>query len=152
MSKYYPYAIIIVVTAVTTMWLSPTRVKTVEVEKIVEKIVEVEREREDTVIDRETNIIERPDGTREIEIIEREETVTDRERLVEEDRTTEEVKTKETIRKAPQWLISAQVNPMDLPDTAAILTVQRRILGPVFAGASVHTHLDEFYLAVSFQF
>lgn len=148
--KYYPYALTIVVTTAITAWLMPTRVKTVEVEKIVERTVEVEKETENKVVDREINIKEGKDGTKDIKIIERERTVTDREKNIETDREKETVKKKDTTRPQKNWLLSTQINPMDLSDTAAI-SLQRRIIGPIFAGASTDTDLN-IRLMISFEF
>ncbi len=134
--------------------------KTVEVEKVVERIVVQEIEKkvyvrgEDRDVVREIVVVKRPDGTEETRTTE-----TDRTRIVEastqesvvdivsEKKSTSEsqIDTLKITDNTKQWHASVGigggarfVGPV-VPQLAFSLQVERRLFGPLFMGANVTT-------------
>jgi hypothetical protein len=147
--------------------LAPSKVQIVEKEKIVEvekKIyVKDETKKENKDKKKRTVIIRitKPDGTIEerTEIVEEDNSIIaiDTKEKSEEKKKTEKEKLKEKIvkNKKPDWMISALAssNMKDIkslqPDYG--ISVQRRILGPVYLGAFGITN-KQVGLSVGFQF
>lgn len=133
--------------------------KVIEKEKVVEKIVEVEVEK-GTVrrnVETETVIIERPDGTKETIIRERDRSLEETERTARRDTDKEASKSKETTRSKKAWIATALVGVerdglrFGLTPSQSTFVLQRRILGELYVGPYA-TLGGDFGLGVSMRF
>lgn len=109
-------------------YLQPAKVEV----KVEERVKEVEVVKHDvrTVI-RE---IERPDGTKEKETIIEDKTEEER------NRESEKETSKIVTNNKPQWKVGGQLTPKQgIAGPLYGLSVERRVLGPVFAGAFANT-------------
>lgn len=106
-------------------YVAPTKVKIEE--KVVTRVVK------DTV----TRIVERPDGTKETVIKEKDRTETDKEKKTEKSKPED------------QWIFTALVEASSIDN--AIFNAQRRILGPAYVGVWVSTK-GAFGLSVGLRF
>lgn len=144
--KYLPYIIILAIGGAFGFYYAPEKVKTkieykekiVEIEK--EKIVEVNKRRTSTHI----IMTEYPDGKKVTETFIIDESIelieVEKEKIVYKDKVI--VKEKEINKKKADWLVKASMQVLPYDSTIYTLDVNRRILGPIFLGASVNTKLD----------
>lgn len=109
-----------------TYWFGPKRVKVVEREKVVEKVVEVVRKNVRTV----RVVTEKPTGEKVTREVTEDRSESESARRTETDKT----RTMEKTPLARDWLVGGSYG---LTDRSASLTVQRRILGGLYVGGYV---------------
>lgn len=122
-------------------YTAPT--KTVEKVVTVERLVEVEKRDVRTVVKE----IKRPDGTFEKETRTVDLTVTEQSK----DKRQESEKIVEAIK--PQWRVGGGAGMADFRGTVVYAgQIERRVLGPVFAGVQAIPQLKYYGVSVSLEF
>lgn len=122
-------------------YTAPTKI----VEKVVtiEKVVEVENKNVRTIIKEVT----RPDGTVEKETNITDLTITEK----QQDKKLESVKVVEALR--PQWRVGAGAGLADFNGRVVYAgSLERRIIGPIFAGVQAVPQLNYYGVSVSLEF
>lgn len=129
-------------------YLQPAEVKTKT--KIKKEYVEVEKEKEKKetrTIERE---IKRPDGTVVKEIIEEE--IKESESVTKETEKSELKKKKVVDNLKPQWKIGASTSLRQIKGRSYTVEVERRIIGPFFAGVYSRVDFKEYGVSISMEF
>jgi hypothetical protein len=144
-----PYKILAVVLLIggaygVGRYLQPAEVKV----KTETKVVKVEVEKERTKYRTITKYIKRPDGTEER--IEEKEEVTEKESS--STKRKDKKKDKQIIAVKPQWKVQAMAELDNFELNNYRVGVERRVIGPVFAGAWASTTLNSYGVSLSMEF
>lgn len=119
--------------------------------EIKEKVVEVEVEKVKTEYRTIVKEIERPDGTKIKETIKEE--IKDESSVVKKEEKKEVKKDKKIVNIKPQWRVQAMADLSTLDDIPQYkIGVERRIFGPVFAGAYTSTDFKQYGVSISMEF